>query len=201
MNHMALPGTVATAVSGTVTSTGRATTTDGVTSGTAKVIGGQAFASVSTSDAVTAVASNNAHVDFAQTYAIPASTIKAGSHIKIRAMVRVTDASGTDTLEVKLYLGGTTLMTSTAFDPDAAADFAILEFDCWGHATPAAAAAIDGYGQWLTSDGGSYVRGAAILAPTNHATNGALTIKASAKWSSNTASTSASLEVLDVEVI
>lgn len=178
----------------------RATTTDGVSSGTARVIGGRAYSNVAAADNVTAVASNNSHVDFANTYSIPASTLKAGSLTKIRAMIRVTDASGTDTLETKLYIGGTTLLTSTAFDPDAAGDFALLEFDLVSRAAPGAAVEHVGFGRWTTLDGSSLARAEVILAPTNLATNGALIVKASAKWSSNTASTSARLEILNVEI-
>lgn len=116
-------------------------------------------------------------------------------------MVRVTDASGTDTLEVKVYLGGTTLLTSTAFDSDAAGDFVKFEFEIVSRAAPAAAASLTGMGGWVTLDGSTLARGDAILAPTNHATNGALVVKASAKWSSNTANTSARLEVLNVDIV
>lgn len=186
---------------GTQAFTGRITTTDGVSSGTARVVGGRAYSNVAASDAVTAVASNGSHVDFANTYSIPANTLNANSVTRIRAMVRVTDASGTDTLETKLYIGGTTLMTSTAFDPDAAADHVILEFELVSRAAAGAAASHVGFGKWVTSDGGTNVRGTAILAPTNLATNGALVVKVSAKWSSNTASTSATLEILNVDII
>lgn len=188
-------------LAGTQAFTGRITTTDGVTSGTARVVGGRAYSNVAASDAVTAVASNGNHVDFANTYSIPASTLGINSVTRIKGMVRVTDASGTDTLEIKLYIGGTTLLTTTAFDPDAAADFVSFEFELVSRAAAGAAASHVGMGRWVTSDGGSLVHGAAILAPTNLATNGALVVKASAKWSSNTASTSATLEILNVDII
>ena len=179
----------------------RLSTTDGVASGTVKVVGGRAYNKTTATDAVTAVASNNAHVDFASTYSIPADTLKLGSLAKIRGSVLVTDASGTDTLEIKLYIGGTTLVTTTAFDPDAANDFVSFEFDLVSRAAAGAAAAHVGRGRWVTSDGGTLVHGAAILGSTNLATNGALIVKASAKWSSNTASTSANLETLYVEIL
>lgn len=178
----------------------RLTTTDGVASGTARVVGGTAYAAISASDNLLASAGGSAHVDHAQTYSIPANTIKAGSRVRIRAMVRVTNASGTDTLETKLYIGGTTLVTTTAFDPDAAEDFVQIEFELIGRAAPGAAASCVGAGRWVTSDGGSLVHGAAILAPTNLATNGALIVKVSSKWSATTADTNARLEILTVEI-
>lgn len=188
-------------VAGAKSLTGRLTTTDGVASGTARVVGGRAYSAVSATDNLLASAGASAHVDFAQTYSIPANTLNANSITKIKGSVAVTDASGTDTLEVKLYIGGTTLMTTTAFDPDGATDFVNFEFDLVSRAAAGAAASHVGSGRWVTSDGGTLVHGAAILAPTNLATNGALIVKVSAKWSSTTANTNARLEMLNVEIV
>ena len=181
--------------------TGRLTTTDGVGSGTARVVGGRAYSNVAASDDLLASAGASAHVDFANTYSIPANTLKTNSILRIKAMVQATNASGTDTLETKLYIGGTTLVTTTAFDPDAAADFVQLDYELVARAAPGATASCTGMGRWVSSDGGSLVHGAAILVPTNLATNGALVVKLSAKWSSTTASTNARLEILDVEIL
>lgn len=191
----------ATTLGGALALTGRLTTTDGVASGTAKVVGGMASVAILNTDNLLASAGGSAHVDHAQTYSIPASTLKAGSVAKIRYLVRCDQADGTDTLETKLYLGATTLLTTTAFDPSAITDYVIGEFTLVARAAPGAAAAITGYGQWVTSDNGSETRGAAILAPTNFATNGALVIKVSSKWSSTTALTNANLTILNVEII
>lgn len=186
----------------------RTTTTDGVSSGTAKVVGGRAYSAVSTSDNLLASAGATAHVVFAQTYSIPANTLKANTVVRIKYQVRVTDASGTDTLETKLYLGGTTsdlngtvLMTTTAFDPDAANDMVIGEYELTARAAPAASAALVGFGRWTTTDGGSLVHGLGDLPTTNFATNGALILKVSAKWSATTASTNARLEIFNIDII
>ena len=188
-------------IAGAKSYTGRQTTTDGVASGTARVVGGRAYANVAAADNVTAVASNNAHVDFANTYSIPASTLNANSVTRIQCSVRVTDASGTDTLEVKLYIGGTTLVTTTAFDPDGAGDHVNIDFTLVSRAAAGASAEHVGMGRWTTLDGSTTATGSVVLAPTNLATNGALVVKASAKWSSNTASTSARLEILNVDIV
>lgn len=180
--------------------TGRLTTTDAVSSGTARVVGGRAFSAVSASDNLLASAGGSAHVDHAQTYSIPASTLKANSVIRIKGMVRVTDASGTDTLETKWYLGSTTLATTTAFDPDAADDFVMFEFEGTCRSAPGAAVEITGVFKWATLDGSTLARSEGILAPTNFATNGALVVKVSSKWSSTTASTNARLEMLNVDI-
>ena len=180
---------------------GRITTTDGVASGTAKVVGGRAYSAVAANDNLLASAGGSAHVDFAQTYSIPASTLKANSVLRISGSVACDQADGTDTLEIKLYIGSTTLMTITAFDPSAVTDFANFEFELVARAAPGATASCVGKGRWVTSDNGTLIHGAAIMAATNLATNGALIVKASAKWSSTTALTNARLETLNVDIV
>lgn len=181
--------------------TGQLTTTDGVASGTVKRVGGSAFVGVSATDTLLASAGASAHVDFAQTYSIPANTLRQGTILRIRGLVRVTDASGTDTLEVKVYLGGTTLMTTVAFDPDAADDFVAFEMDIVARAAPGAAASCYGAGSFVTEDGTTQVQTLVNMNPTNFATNGALIVKASAKWSATTANTACRLELFNVEII
>lgn len=186
---------------GTSTFTTRVTTTDAVSSGTARVVGGRAYSAVSSTDALLASAGGSAHVDFAQTYSIPASTLKANSILKIKGCVLADQVDGVDTLEVKVYLGSTTLMTVTAFDPSAVTDFSSFEFNVVSRAAASAASSCVGNGNWITSDNGVEIRGAAIMAATNFATNGALVVKVSAKWSSTTALTNARLAMLNVEIV
>lgn len=167
---------------------------------TGKLANRLVYQSTSASDSVTAVASNNVATAFAQTYSIPANTITVGTRVRIRAMVRVSNASGTDTLSVVLLIGAQALVTTTAVDPGATTDFHILEFDLVGRAVPGATASCVGYGQWKTNTGGTEAGAHAILAPTDLATNGALVVSATATWSSNTASTACLLEYLRVEI-
>jgi hypothetical protein len=181
--------------------TGRVTTTDGVASGTARVVGGRATANVSSTDTVTAADSNNSFVAFASAYSIPANTLKAGTVLRAKALVVVNDASGTDTLTVEMRIGGTTLVATSAVNPGATTDAHVLDFELVSRAVPGAAVSLVGTGTWLTDTGGTIATAPALLAPTNFATNGALTLDVRAKWSSNTASTSARLEMLNVEII
>lgn len=185
---------------GNVSFTGRLTTTDGVASGTARVVGGRAYSAVSAADTITAATSNNAFTDFAQTYSIPANTLKANSVLKVKVWVRVSNASGTDTLTVNILLGATSLLATTAVDPGATTDSHFLEFELVARAAPGAAASCVGSGRWTTNTGGTLVHGTGQLAATNFATNGALVIKSQAKWSSNTADTACILEQFDVEI-
>jgi hypothetical protein len=94
--------------------TGRLTTSDGVTSGTARVVGGLAYSNTAAS---TAVASTSAETVFDTNYAIPANTLKAGTVVRVRFQGIQTALVGTDTLAFKLYIGGsagTALLTSAA---------------------------------------------------------------------------------------
>lgn len=181
--------------------TARQTTTDGVSAGTAKVIGGRCTANVSAADSVTAVASANAFVSFTQTYSIPASTLGIGSVVKIRAAIRVSNASGTDTLTCNLLMGSTSLIATTAVDPGATTDHHILEFQFTSRAAAGGTASCVGSGRWITNTGGTIAHGTGLLSATNFATNGQLVVSSQAKWSSNTASTAALLESLMVEIL
>jgi len=185
---------------------GRVYTQDGVAGGTQKIVGGRAYQAVSSSDTLLASAGASAHVAFAQLYTMPANTCKAGTRVRIAGRVTVADASGADTLEVKLYIGsaamtGTTLLTTTAVNPGATTDFHNFNFTLVCRAAPSATSAVIGQGSWTTDTGGTEVADTVILASTNMATSSALVISVSGKWSSTTASTSARLDDLSVEIL
>jgi hypothetical protein len=184
-----------------VAALGRLSTTDGVASGTARVVGGRCTANVSAADSLLASAGAAAFVSFAQTYSIPADTLKVGSKIRIRALVRVSNASGADTLSCKLRVGTTTLITTTAVDPGATTDIHILEFELTARAAPGATASCIGSGTWITNTGGTIAHGTGLLGATNLATNGALVLDVQAVWSATTANTAAILETFDVEIL
>lgn len=84
-----------------VTALQRLTTTDGVTAGTARIIGGKVFSSVGVSGAVAAQAET---IYATNQYTIPANTLKAGTVIKVRAVGTIGTANGT--FEVRGRLGG-----------------------------------------------------------------------------------------------
>lgn len=186
--------------------TGRLTTTDAVASGTAKVIGGLAFSDVAASDDITAATSNNAFVAFAQTYSIPANTLKAGSMVRIEALVRnllVTATVPTWTVEIRI--GGTSLVATTAVAATAGTtnDSHHLEVTFVARAAPGAAVSCTAAGWWGTSvnSGATQAAGTTCLTPANFATNGALVVDVRAKSSTNAASNTVRLEMLNVEII
>jgi hypothetical protein len=184
-----------------VAATGRITTRDSVASGTDRIVGGLVKAGISTSDTVTAATSNNSFTSFATTCVLPANTLKAGTVVKVRVMVSVADASGSDTLTCNILLGSTSLIATTAVNPGATTDLHILDFELTSREAPGGTSAIVGSGRWITNTGGTIAHGTGLLASSTFATNGALTISSQAKWSSNTANTSARLESFTVEVV
>lgn len=102
------------AASGTASFTGRVTTTDGVASGTARVVGGLAYSNVA---AATTVGGASSETLFDANYTIPANTLKAGTVVLVRYAGFGVTGIGTDTFAHKLYIGGsagTALLTSTA---------------------------------------------------------------------------------------
>lgn len=92
----------------------RITTTDGVASGTARVVGGLAYSNVA---AATTVGGASSETLFDANYTIPANTLKAGTVVNVRYAGFGVTGIGTDTFAHKLYIGGssgTALLTSTA---------------------------------------------------------------------------------------
>jgi hypothetical protein len=101
-----------------INATKRLTTTDGVSSGTARVVGGRAYTNTAASTAIT---NTNTEALFDTQYSLPANTLKAGTLVKIRYQGIATATNSTDTLTIKLYIGG---LAGTALISHAATDVA-----------------------------------------------------------------------------
>lgn len=95
---------------------GRFTTTDGVAGGTERFVGGTAFDQIIASNAVSAT---DTEVFFDQTYAIPANTLRSSVSVNILTQGIITADNSSDTLTIKVYFGGTTLLTTDAVDVSA----------------------------------------------------------------------------------
>lgn len=172
-----LTNTGATGLSGTVAITGRATTTDGVTGGTARVIGGRAFSTLADSAAIPQAAAG--YVSFGQTYSIPASTLKAGSVLKIRAVVRITTLlNAAATFQSKLQLGGTDLVISAESTGGAVGTRCFLDGVLTFRGAPGAAVEAAGVSTaiWTSTTGTVTTSPGAAAAVPTFATNGALIV-------------------------
>ena len=104
--------------------TGALTTTDGVASGTARKVGGGAFAQVAASTAITGATETD--TAFSQSYTVPANTLKAGTRIRVRAQGIHTATTGTEDHTIALKLGSITIASKAAVDP---ADNDLFYFD------------------------------------------------------------------------
>lgn len=104
-------------VVGTTAIQGRMTTTDGVSSGTARVVGGLAYSNTAASTAL--VGNVNTEQLFDTAYTIPANTLKAGTVVRIRAQGIATTTQANDAVAYKLYIGGssgTALISAASTD-------------------------------------------------------------------------------------
>lgn len=91
------------------------TTTDGVSSGTARKVGGLASASVAASTAITGATETETNFD--TTYTMPANTLKAGTVVSIRAQGIHTATTGSEDHTILLKLGSTTIVSFASVDP------------------------------------------------------------------------------------
>lgn len=167
--------------------TGALTTTNGVASGTAKVIGGRANSFTADGAALT----NSTTETVLATYTIPANTLLAGSALRVRFMVSVTADAGVTTLTVRLRIGpttltGTALITSGAVDTSAN-HVCVGEFFLISQVAPAASAACRGWGNWQEPGAAGGAFKTAVLGTggvgANLATNGALLLEVTGQWS------------------
>lgn len=183
---------------GTIRNVGRVTTTDGVSSGTVRVVGGRASVSVADSAAVTNTTSETA---YDQTYSIPANTLKAGSTVRVKAVVRFTNTVGATTATLAGRIGGTDIVTSSAVDV-ADNDVAMLDFWIVTRAAPGAAVDTEGAGFCIFDSGaaGAISTATSMANGVTLATNGALVVDVTCTYSVADA-TSSILVALLVDVI
>lgn len=196
---------VSTDSSESIASKVKLTTTNGVASGDAARVGGILYVQTAASTAITGTASETLFDTSA--YLIPANTLKAGSMLRVYFQATATATNANDTLTVKLVLGGTAVNTTgtailTTALPDATnGDIICGWFILTPRAAPGATAACVGYGYQSNGVIGTIASLPVLLASTNFATNGALGIKLTGTWSSNSGSNSCRSDVFVVEVI
>lgn len=157
-----------------------------------------------------AVAASAAHTNtitealFDKQYSIPANTLVAGSVIKVRYQGIATATNSTDTLLIKLYIGGltgTALLTGTATD---VADNNIFAGECTiVIRTSGASGTLVAFGTHtdVPAASGTATRGICeITASTAIDTTAAQVIGVGADWSVANAGNSARLDIMVVEI-
>lgn len=165
-----------------VAASGRVTTTDGVASGAARVVGGRHSVAVAAGTSLTGTVSETVLASAT----LVAGALKAGTVLKCRFRARVTADTGATTLTVRLRLGATTLLGSalvtTAAVDTGSGDLCMGEFVLTARAAPGATSACVGFGAFIDpAVGGTYKT--ANLNSTNFATNGALLLELTGEWS------------------
>jgi len=189
---LTLTGTL-TAVAGIFT--GRLTTTDGVTSGDARIVGGNVHTKVT----ATTISNSAVEGTFAS-HTLPANMLKAGTTLRVRGSVRVTGNAAADTLLFKLRLGGTAIVTTTAVAM-VANDVARFDFMITSREAPGGTSEVAAEGNVTISVAGVHATKGYVLAPADYATNGALAVDLRGTWSAASASDIAICESFVVDVV
>lgn len=94
----------------------RLTVTDGVASGTERIVGGLAYVDPSASTAVTGATETATNFD--NTYTLPAGSLKVGTVVRIRATGIYTATTGAETHTFAVMLGAVSLGVTGNIDPD-----------------------------------------------------------------------------------
>lgn len=136
-------------------------------------------------------------------FSIDASTLKAGTVVKIRYQGIATATNSTDTLTIKTYIGGlsgTALLTSSATD---ATNNDIFEGEVTLVVRTAGASgtfvAVGGHTK-VEGASGTATRVSAITASTTIDTTVAQVVAVSGQWSTTSGSNSCRLDILTVEI-
>jgi hypothetical protein len=164
-------------------------------------LGGVVYNSVAASAAITA---SSTEALFDKQYSIPASTLVAGSIIKVRFQGIATATNSTDTLTIKLYIGGlagTAILTGTATD---VADNAIFAGEAMIQLRTVGASgtlvAVGTHADVPAASGTATHGICEITASTAIDTTVAQVVGVSGKWSTTSASNSCRLDIMAVAI-
>ena len=93
----------------------RLTTTDGVASGTARIVGGLAYVNTAASDPITGA--TETETLFSTQYSLPANSLKAGTVVRVRAQGIHTATTGSENHSMILKIGSVAVTTMATVDP------------------------------------------------------------------------------------
>lgn len=185
---------------GAIAFQGRITTTDGVSSGTARVVGGLAYSNTAASTAVTG--STTAEQLFDVGYTIPANTLKAGTMVRVRAQGIATGTQANDTVAYKLYIGGSggTAIISAAATDAANNDTFQMEATIVCRTAGATGTLVATGTYKVSSAEGTMTVKDDITASTTVNTTANQAISVTATWSAANGTNTCRLDILTVEV-
>jgi hypothetical protein len=157
--------------------------------------GAMIYESVAASAAVTATSTETT---FDKSVTIPANDLVAGSVVRVRAQVIATATNSTDTLTLKVKIGGVTLVTTGAVDV-ANNDIGFIDATATvrtaGASGTMVATGLQGLGVPGTVTAKPFLMGSTALDTTV-----AVPVIVTAQWSSTNAGNSCRLDVLTVEL-
>ncbi len=188
-----------TGVNGVLAVTDRITTTDAVSSGTARVVGGLAYSNAAASTAVSATTTAAQAYDVS--YTIPANTLKAGTVVKVRAQGRATTTTSTDGVAYTLYIGGTGGTALISAGNTDAVDAHTFQMECTlVQRTVGTTGAYVSTGTYKVSsaEGTMTVKDDITSATLNNASNQALVVAST--WNVSNTTNSTILDILTVEI-
>lgn len=169
--------------------------------GNVKHVTGLAYAATAAS---TAISNTTTETLFSNQYSIPANALAVGSVIRIRYQGIATSTNSTDTLAVKLYIGG---LSGTVLISHAATDVANNDVFQGEYMlsirTAGASGTMVGCGTYksIPAAEGTMTVKDDILASTAIDTTAAQVVGVSATWSVASASNSVRLDVMTVEIL
>ena len=169
--------------------------------GDAKVIAKKLYASVAAS---TAVSNTTTETEFDTNYTLPANILKVGSLLRIRYQGIQTAQNSTNTLALKLYLGGTagTALQAIAAATGAANNVFAGEFYLVVR-TVGASGTFVGWGAYTATPAasGTATMVVGIKASTAVDTTATQKVSVAATWSAASASNSVRLDYLGIELL
>jgi len=167
------------------------------------VSGGIGWLAYSNTAASTAVTASSAETMFSTNYTVPANYLEAGTLVKVHFQGIATATNSTDTLTIKMYIGGlsgTAILTSSATD---ATNNDIFEGEVQILVRTAGASgtfvAKGGFTK-VEAASGTATRVIAITPSTTIDTTATQQIGVSATWSTNNAGNSCRLDIMTVEI-
>ena len=178
------------------THSGRLTTTDGVTSGNARIVGGN----VHTKQSATTL-TNSTTDTVLGTHTLPANTLKAGTTLRVRALVRVTGHTLTPTFTMAIKIGATpTVLATTGAVSVVTNDLLRIDVLLTARDAPSGSSVCvaEGIANWTASGtAGSKPQGSV----PSLITNGALDVAVYGQWSAASASNIAVCESFVADVV
>lgn len=163
--------------------------------------GGMLYNTVAASAALASLAAETA---FDKTYALPANSLKAGDVIDIWSQIDVTSANSTDTFLYKVYIGSTAVAVTGTIDAvtgDIAVIHARVQIRTAGASGTMVASALTVVATGSAAASAADIPSASALASTTIDTTAAATVSVKATHSTNSASNSSTLQMLQISLL